>query len=674
MAAKKHARTSPKLALWKKALFSGLTVVGFFVALELALAAFGVTPILFEEDPYVGFSSYIPLYVEEKGQDGRGFRVTAANKLDWFNAQRFAASKSQGTYRIFCLGGSTTYGRPYDDTTSFSGWLRELLPVADASRKWEVINAGGISYASYRVALLMEELIRYEPDLFIIYSGHNEFLEHRTYQDIIEPPALVTGLGALLSHTRTFAVGRRLVERMQGAKEAGQAGPVEGEGLLEGEVAAVLDRSIGPRDYQRDEELRAQILAHFDFNLRRMVQIARAAGAEVILVNPAANLAGSSPFKSQHREGMVAADLARWESLVDPARAALVAGKTGREAAAAALRALDEASRIDASYAELHYLRGKALTFLERPGEAKEAYVRALEEDVCPLRALPAQQEIIAAVVAESGLPWIDFATELDKAAPGGIAGSELFLDHVHPTIEGHLLLARRLLDLLVQRDIVRPAVEWGEDAFARTRERVLGALDPRAHGVALGNLARVLNWAGKFEEAGVLALRSVKLVPGDPNAQFEAGFELARRGELDAAQEHFLKALQLDPKAARAHYNLGLVYARKQDLKRATEHLEQAVALDPEHAISRNNLGMALLEQRRLEDAAQQFAEAVRLDPGYARALTNLGTVRARQERLDEAEDLFEAALKADPSYGEARTYLERLEELRQALEKRGE
>ena len=27
----------------------------------------------------------------------------------------------------------------------------------------------------------MQELIRYEPDLFVICTGHNEFLEERTY-------------------------------------------------------------------------------------------------------------------------------------------------------------------------------------------------------------------------------------------------------------------------------------------------------------------------------------------------------------------------------------------------------------------------------------------------------------------------------------------------------------
>ena len=87
---------------------------------------------------------------------GKQFRLTAVNKLEFFNGQTFPREKARGHYRIFCVGGSTTYGRPYDDKTSFSGWLRELLPMVDSGRDWEVINAGGISYASYRVAMLME--------------------------------------------------------------------------------------------------------------------------------------------------------------------------------------------------------------------------------------------------------------------------------------------------------------------------------------------------------------------------------------------------------------------------------------------------------------------------------------------------------------------------------------
>ena len=47
-----------------------------------------------DEDPYVGFSSNIPLFVEQAGPDGKPAMVTAKNKLPLFNFQRFVALHS----------------------------------------------------------------------------------------------------------------------------------------------------------------------------------------------------------------------------------------------------------------------------------------------------------------------------------------------------------------------------------------------------------------------------------------------------------------------------------------------------------------------------------------------------------------------------------------------------
>ena len=201
------------MSVGRKILLSVIVTVAFFLLLEGVLALVGVQPRLYSEDPYLGFSSHSPLFVQGEGPGEEAVYETAANKRTLFNDQRFPVDKAAGTCRIFCVGGSTTYGRPYDDFTSFGGWLRQLLPALDPSLRWEVINAGGVSYASYRVALLMEELVRYEPDLFVIYSGHNEFLEERTYSEIIEMPEVVRGMGALAAHTRIHAVLSRLVER-----------------------------------------------------------------------------------------------------------------------------------------------------------------------------------------------------------------------------------------------------------------------------------------------------------------------------------------------------------------------------------------------------------------------------------------------------------------------------
>ncbi|HYV31132.1 MAG TPA: SGNH/GDSL hydrolase family protein, partial [Candidatus Binatia bacterium] len=241
----KPAPVGSPLACWKKLVFSLVVCAGFFLLAELVLALVGVTPVLYERDPYVGFSSRVPLFVRDSASQDPNTLVTARNKQRAFNLQRFSARKPKNTCRIFCLGGSTAYGHPYGDSTSFCGWLRTMLPRADPSREWELINCGGISYASYREALLMEELIAYEPDLFIILSGHNEFLEQRTYGPIIALPAALRGAGALLSKTRLYAAAKSAWSKL-GSTDSAPSSPAN---ILTADVEAILDRTIGPQSY-----------------------------------------------------------------------------------------------------------------------------------------------------------------------------------------------------------------------------------------------------------------------------------------------------------------------------------------------------------------------------------------------------------------------------------------
>ena len=124
----KTNRPRRELSLARKLLYSAVTTVFFFAALELALAFVGIRPVVDLEDPFVGFSEAVPLMMEIEASDGQTRMVTRPNKLVWFNRQWYEKEKPAGTKRVFCLGGSTTYGRPYFDRTSFCGWLRELLP------------------------------------------------------------------------------------------------------------------------------------------------------------------------------------------------------------------------------------------------------------------------------------------------------------------------------------------------------------------------------------------------------------------------------------------------------------------------------------------------------------------------------------------------------------------
>lgn len=594
--------SASELPLGKKLLFSVLATALFFGAVELALGVLGVEPALYDEDPYVGFSGAVPHFVATTLDDGSAVVETARNKLRLFHRQRFPRHKSEGTARVFCLGGSTTYGRPYGDATSFCGWLRELLPVADPSRRWQVINAGGISYASYRVALLTEELLQYQPDLFVVYTGHNEFLERRTYGGIIAAPRAVRGLGALASRTRIFTFARATLTGGPGpAVGTGQtAGTAEAAAtLLDDEVRTLLDASVGPDDYHRDDDFRQRVLEHFRYSLARIVDIGRSAGAEVVLINPAANLRHCSPFKSESSP-LAPEDADRWRDLFGRAEAARDAGDWER-----ALVDVEAALELDERYAGAHFLRGQALDALGRLGEATAAYQRAREEDVCPLRAPGAVSEIVEATARQRDVPWVDFRTLVEARSRDGIPGGDLFLDHVHPTIEGHRLLALEIVETLAQESFLELSADWGEPAVEDVTRSVLGRIDPADHGLALSQLSRVLGWAGKLEEAYKLALRAVELAPDRAQVHHQAALCAHLTQRIDEAVAHYQHTLELDPRTVTAHGNLAVILDEAGRDGEAAIHYRHAISL-----LSDKN---AAYRERLREALAKIDREAVR-------------------------------------------------------------
>ncbi|MEQ9411598.1 MAG: tetratricopeptide repeat protein [Fuerstiella sp.] len=201
----------PKIRTYRKLAFSLLVCTVVFVLLEAGLRLADIGAPVADADQLAGFSGRSPVFVQVTSEDGRCRMRTAERKLEWFNLQEFACEKSAETKRIFCLGGSTTYGRPYDDTTSFSGWLRALIAAGDRQTSAEVINAGGISYGSRRVLTVLREVVNYQPDLVVIYCGHNEFLERTTYADLASLPTPLLKITAFLDHVHPTIDAHRLL-------------------------------------------------------------------------------------------------------------------------------------------------------------------------------------------------------------------------------------------------------------------------------------------------------------------------------------------------------------------------------------------------------------------------------------------------------------------------------
>ena len=146
---------------------------------------------------------------------------------------------------------------------------------------------------------------------------------------------------------------------------------------------------------------------------------------------------------------------------------------------------------------------------------------RAVEEDIAPLRMLGAMQRDVAEVAAAEAVPLVDFPAILRQAYreqyPYAVFGKEYFVDHVHTSMEGYRLLGLALFDELVDEGIAHPDSSWNAARREAVQETVIASLDPRDAGGALLNLGKVLEWAGKFEEAYDSFQRSLEILGPSP-------------------------------------------------------------------------------------------------------------------------------------------------------------
>ena len=430
------------------AIFLGLSP---FVIAEATFVALDWGRPTYSSDPFVGFHEVQPLFVPS--EDGTR-REVAPSRRGFFRPDSFSNRKADDEYRIFCLGGSTVQGRPFGIETSFTTWLELSLQAADGTRKWEVVNCGGVSYASYRLVPILEEVLAYQPDLIIVYTGHNEFLEDRTYRQIKYVPEIVARPCRLTAQTRTYSLLHQGYVRLKGAGDEADA---PDRPTLEAEVDAMLEYKGGLSQYHRDEKWRRDVVEHYRYNIRRMIQICRDAGVDLILANPVSNLRDSPPFKNQHRDGLTPEELGRWESLI--VRAAELQDTNMYQA----ILALEEALAVDDRHAGTHYLAAKCYDALGDHDRARRSYVRAKDEDICPLRILDSMNRAVLETARQTGTALVDVRAVFDANSNAGIPGGVLMVDHVHPSFAGHQLIAHALFTELARQGIVRPASGWEE-------------------------------------------------------------------------------------------------------------------------------------------------------------------------------------------------------------------
>ncbi len=486
-------------------------------------------------DPFVGFGRIHPLF--ELNEDSSIYQ-TVRSRQRFFSAQGFAATKAGNGFRIFCLGGSTVHGRPYQPATSFSKWLELELSKRVSSRAIEVINCGGISYASYRLLPVLEEILTYEPDLIVIATGHNEFLEDRTYHSIKNRSSVMAWAEDRIYSLRTVTLARDMI----GLEDQ----PKDQTTVLAEDVETRLDSQSGYASYHFDAEWRTQVVRHYEQSLRAMVELCREADVPLILVKLGSNLRDCPPFKSEHKPGLDVDAERIWQTHFEEATQA------ESEDLQRALSVYHRAEAVAEQHALLAFRIARCLDQLDRHDEARPYYVKAMQWDVCPLRMLDEMHAIVENVAAQTNTLVVDAQRMIAKRSPNGIPGHDWYVDHVHPTVGAHQQIARTIIAQASARGLLPDTTDFSDNQRREIYRRHLDRLGD----AYLRNAGRRIEWLENWARRQRLFSDTL---PSDVGAAERYGHRQLDLGDDSSALATYKMAIDENPATAQTLFDRAL-------------------------------------------------------------------------------------------------------------------
>ncbi len=346
----------------------------------------------------------------------------------------FKERKMPGTYRIFCIGGSASAGWPHPFSERFSTYLDTCLKRIYPEKKIEIVNCSAHGFASYRVREVFHQLISYEPDAVILWSGNNEFLEDQRFksghfQQVVDRAA-------------------RKIRMVQLIKQAFPQKKLDGNEI---DVA----NSFWKKSQQQalelctDSGLALKVRQVYAQSIDEIATEADDHRIKVILLTVPVNLKDWQPNVSYC--SLKGQDSLNWSKEYNKGCRDLL-----HKDFIGAIESFRVALSTEPKHAMSYFLMARAF---EQAGDSIAAfknYMIAKDLDYNPFRAISDFNESVKQIAGSHSNCFLFDAEKLFTcSAVNGIPGFDLFLDYVHPTRKGNLILACNLAESIRKTNVL---------------------------------------------------------------------------------------------------------------------------------------------------------------------------------------------------------------------------
>ncbi len=569
--------------------------------------------------------------------------------------------KPPGSCRIFVFGESAAYGDP-QPAFGVSRHLEVLLGARFPQTRFDVVNVAMTGINSHVVREIARDCARRQGDIWVVYMGNNEVVGPYGAGTVFgwQAPSLIAIRAGMALKSTRFG---QLLETL-GRKLKPDASPLEEWGGM----TMFLEHKVSSHDPRL-----ARVYAHFERNLRQIIQTGIGSGARVVVSTVAVNLRDCAPFASEHRPKLDSPSLETWKRLFQSGCDAQDAGRP-----ADAIAAFHEAEKLDDTFAELHFRWAQAALATGNTNEARLHFRRARDEDVLRFRCdsrLNERTRQAASGREPEGVFFADAEKAFDSGDASSVPGASLFYEHVHLRFEGNYLLARCLADEVVKAlpESARSrtsatnwlnAVEcaqrlcWGPCSIREGAAQMLARMaDPpftyqSTHDLEMRRLADEVNGAAPGLQPEELRQTAAfhrvfrDLRPDDPWLLENLGQIELRLGNTTNAFDAWQRLVEIRPQHAPARAQLGRCLVLLQRPSEAVATFEELLAEDPDSIPARE--GLAYIHAQRGDDqaAAAQHKAILKRHLTYSPSHLALGLLLKKSGTVEEAQRHYRAAV----------------------------
>jgi lysophospholipase L1-like esterase len=533
---------------------------------------------------------------------GGDFNPTTSE--DYFDIQ-----KKTSSFRVFVLGGSSAEGFPYSPMGSFSRYIRKRLELVYPNTPIEVVNLGMTAINSYTLLDLLPGVLDQEPDLILIYAGHNEY-----YGALGIGSAQSFGSSRTLTKLVLYLNDFKITQLVRNSIHWASSLLISGNNNPSG---TVMSRMAKDKYIQLNSEVYHAGLQQFQDNVSDILQMIKDKGVPVILGKVVSNLKDQKPFISADTHGYKDADQVykeAWDNFKN--------------------------NNID---------------------KADSLFRLSKDLDALRFRAPEKINKIIDDLGNEFNVATVSIDSLFDSASPGGIVGDNLFVDHLHPNVEGYQLIGKAFYDSMEKLGYLpkteNAKIPFNEQDSLTRANFVFTKLDS-----VIGNNSITIlknSWPYVKKNAAMSEFKHRDFLN-----------LLRPKNLIDSVAMYKIEGLSWTD----AHLLAAKTYLKRNDIKNYLEHINALLYQYPvlkdfntliTYFYNKNKIdltdytakrvGIIELYRGRLDGAIKYLNEAYKSNPGDPLVLYNLSSAYLNKKDFKKALTIINECLNVNSGYPEA-------------------